>query len=162
MKLDLTNHQPHPLDLEKVKTLTLWLMQSVQQLEPSKKWGELSLVLLDDKGMTPINHTYFGKNQPTDVISFTYDETPADRSEGPSGEVMVNVDRAVQEGPERESASHELALYIAHGCHHLTDASDETPELKASMLATETAWLTLATKEGLLSDLFIERTPDTK
>ena len=156
MRIDLTNQQPHLLNLEKVQNLTRWLMQNVQQLDPAITWNELSLVLLDDEGITPLNKTYFGKEQPTDVISFAYDEQPGHT--GCTGEVMVNVDRAVQEGPGRKGSSYELGLYIAHGCHHLMGASDETPELKDAMLAVETEWLEAANNANLLDNLFTEGT----
>ena len=118
-----------------------------------------NLVLLDDEGITPLNKTYFGKEQPTDVISFAYDEQPGHT--GCTGEVMVNVDRAVQEGPARKGNTYELGLYIAHGCHHLMGASDETPALKDAMLAVETEWLEAADKARLLDNLFTEGTEST-
>ena len=115
-------------------------------------WDEVSIVLVDDEGITQTNREYFGKDRPTDVISFRYDPVPGE-VDAWSGDLIVNVDRAMQEGTERGDINYELALYIAHGFDHLTGAEDDTPEKRKKMHATETAWLRKAAKAGLLSDL---------
>lgn len=97
-------------------------------------------MLTDDEGIVPANLEYFGKERPTDVISFRYDPIPGEE-EGFTGDLIVNVDRAVQRGIEEKGADYELALYIAHGFDHLSGAEDDTPEKKKAMLDTETAWL---------------------
>ncbi len=111
------------------------------------------MVLVDDKGIVPANLEYFGKNRPTDVISFRYDPVPGEDG-GFSGDLIINVDRAVKVGPEQNGADYELALYIAHGFDHLSGAEDDTPEKKQAMLDTETAWLREATAQGWLEGLF--------
>ena len=108
---------------------------------------------MDDKGITLTNRQYFGRNRPTDVISFRYDPVPGE-STAWSGDLMVNVDRAVQVGPEHKDIDYELALYIAHGFDHLTGAEDDTDTRRNKMRATETAWLNEAGKEGLVDGLF--------
>lgn len=112
----------------------------------------MGIVLVDDEGITQTNREYFGKDRPTDVISFRYDPIPGEEDEL-SGDLIINVDRAVQEGTERGDVNYELALYIAHGFDHLTGAEDDTPEKHKKMRATETAWLRKAAKKELLSDL---------
>ena len=97
-------------------------------------------MLTDDAGIIPANTEYFGKERPTDVISFRYDPIPGE-NEAFSGDLIINVDRAVEVGPGHHGADYELALYLAHGFDHLSGAEDDTPEKKAAMLATETAWL---------------------
>lgn len=98
------------------------------------------MVLTDDEGIVPANLEYFGKERPTDVISFRYDPVPGEE-DGFSGDLIINVDRAVQRGAEEQGADYELALYMAHGFDHLSGAEDDTPEKKKAMLDTETAWL---------------------
>lgn len=98
------------------------------------------MVLTDDAGIIPANLEYFGKERPTDVISFRYDPVPGEDEEF-SGDLIINVDRAIEIGPEQNGADYELALYIAHGFDHLSGAEDDTPEKKQIMLNTETAWL---------------------
>jgi len=115
-------------------------------------WSEVCIVLTDDAGIIPTNLEYFGKERPTDVISFRYDPVPGEEEEY-SGDLIVNVDRAIQVGPEQRGADYELALYIAHGFDHLTGSEDDTPEKKKAMLDTETAWLHEAEKCDLLEGL---------
>lgn len=97
-------------------------------------------MLTDDEGIIPANAEYFGKERPTDVISFRYDPIPGEEDSF-CGDLIINVDRAVQVGPEQQGTDYELALYLAHGFDHLSGAEDDTPAKKDAMLATETAWL---------------------
>ena len=109
-------------------------------------------MLVDDEGITQTNREYFGKNRPTDVISFRYDPVPGEDTVC-SGDLLVNVDRAVQEGTARGYVNYELALYIAHGFDHLSGADDDTPEKRKKMRATETTWLRKADKDNLIDGL---------
>ena len=114
-------------------------------------------MLVDDESITQTNREYFGKNRPTDVISFRYDPIPGE-DESWSGDLVINVDRAVSEGTARGKLDHELALYIAHGFDHLSGAEDDTPEKQKKMRTTETAWLRTARAEGLLTPLLSQPT----
>lgn len=126
-----------------------------ERLEPrtSEPWNEVCVVLTDDEGIVPANLEYFGKNRPTDVISFRYEPVPGEE-EGFTGDLIINVDRALQVGPEQNGADYELALYIAHGFDHLSGAEDDTPEKKKAMLDTESAWLAEIDKDRI-SALFL-------
>ena len=109
-------------------------------------------MLTDDEGITQSNREYFGKNRPTDVISFRYNPIPGE-DEKLSGDLLVNVDRAIQEGTARGNTNYELALYIAHGFDHLSGAEDDTPEKQKKMHNTETAWLHTLSKKGYIKEL---------
>ncbi|MDF7825308.1 rRNA maturation RNase YbeY [Pontiellaceae bacterium B12227] len=152
MIITLLNQQTkHPLQLTKIQKLSEWLGK---RLEPrtSNAWNEVCVVLTDDEGIVPANLEYFGKDRPTDVISFRYDPVPGE-DEGFTGDLIINIDRALQIGPEQNGADYELALYIAHGFDHLSGAEDDTPEKKKAMLDTESAWLEeigLETIRGLI------------
>jgi rRNA maturation RNase YbeY len=140
MTVSLLNQQTnHPLNLENLQKLAAWLAEKLEA-RMDAPWSEVCVVLTDDAGIVPTNKEYFGKTRPTDVISFRYDPIPGE-DEGFSGDLIVNVDRAVQVGPDQHGADYELALYIAHGFDHLSGAEDDTPEKKQAMLDTETAWL---------------------
>ena len=127
-------------------------MGQAQELEPTRCWTDISLVLMDDESITEVNASHLNKREPTDVISFTYEPMPG-ADEGYSGEVIVNVQRAQEEGAARGSASRELALYIAHGCLHLTGANDDTEKAREAMAIQQDIWLTDADKLGLLHGL---------
>jgi probable rRNA maturation factor len=152
MKTTLLNQQQnHPLQLSKLQKLADWLADKLET-RMSASWSEVCVVLTDDEGIVPANLEYFGKERPTDVISFRYDPVPGE-DEGFSGDLIINVDRAVQVGPEQNGVDYELALYIAHGFDHLSGAEDDTPEKKQAMLDTETTWLDElgSTAQGLIA-----------
>ncbi len=115
-------------------------MARVANLNPERSWDEVSIAILDDEGITPVNIQYFDRAKPTDVISLAYH--PVIPTEGWVGEIIVNAERALQEGGRRKGGwRKELALYIAHGCDHLSGAADSTPELRRKMRRRELAWL---------------------
>ena len=92
-------------------------------------------MLTDDAGITQYNREFFGKDRATDVISFRSEPVPGE--EGASSDLIVNVERAIQEGPNHDGVDAELALYIAHGFNHLSGADDNTPAKRAAMRRTE-------------------------
>ncbi|MDA3872540.1 MAG: rRNA maturation RNase YbeY, partial [Kiritimatiellae bacterium] len=135
MRIELTHQQTlHTLREENVIAFATWIMEKVRKLNPDIDWCELSIVFSDDQ-IRSLNHHWFGKNTVTDVISFAYTNGE------PCGEIIVNLQQAMEEGKLRESPDHELALYIAHGCHHLMGADDDTPERKRAMLKIESDWI---------------------
>jgi rRNA maturation RNase YbeY len=127
-------------------------MQQVQSLNERFNWQELSLVCMDDEQIRALNHEYFQRDNTTDVISFAYPPVPG--TEFDSGEVFVNIQQAWHEGRERKGGDFELAFYLAHGCHHLCGARDDTPREKAAMLATAEAWLEQPEAQALVPGLF--------
>lgn len=153
MEIEITNHQESArLDEEALRRYTHWIMERVQDLRRAFHWTELSLVLTDD-AIRSLNREWFGKDSVTDVISFAYPD--GGFGEGDTGEVIVNVAQALGEGALRQGPDLELALYIAHGCHHLTGAEDDTPERKQAMLRLEKAWVRRAGQKGLLGPFFL-------
>jgi len=114
-------------------------------------WAEVVLTLTDDGGITPVNSAFFSRPRATDVISATYHPMPGERLG--HAEIFVNVQRAWKLGKTPPGASQELALYIAHGCQHLTGASDHTPALRAAMRRRELAWRREADRLGYIAGL---------
>lgn len=144
MKTSIQNRQKkYPLRIQKLKQLADWLGQQLEAATAPDQWSEVCVVIVDDEGITQTNREYFQKNRPTDVISFRYDPVPGE-SEAFSGDLLVNIERAVAAGPDHNGADYELALYIAHGFDHLTGADDATDAQRKKMRSTETAWLKAA------------------
>lgn len=135
MKVELLHQQDlYSFHEDRVLAYAEWIMEQVRALRPEIDWQELSLIFTDDR-IRELNHQWFGKDSVTDVISFAYPDFEA------TGEVIVNVQQAREEGQLRESPDRELALYIAHGCHHLMGAEDRSPALKHAMLSLESQWV---------------------
>ncbi|HKL22039.1 MAG TPA: rRNA maturation RNase YbeY [Tichowtungia sp.] len=141
MKTTVVNHQTRVrINMPAVKALTAELSHRLVAADRATVWGDLSVVLTDDGGITQPNREFFGKNRPTDVISFRYDPVPGE-AEQAAGDLIVNAECALREGPAHDGPDAELALYIAHGLNHLSGADDDTPQKRAAMRRTETRWL---------------------
>lgn len=133
-----------------LRRLSRWLANRI--LPNAESWSEITVLFTDHDGIIPVNRSCFSKNGTTDVISLAYapgPETP-DRY---AGEIVVNVEKALEVGPAHGGCADELALYLAHGIHHLAGASDRTPALRAKMLRQEHGWVGEATQNGLLGKL---------
>jgi len=113
-------------------------------------WQEVTVHLLDDAGIAPVNRAIMGHDGPTDVITQRYTPIPGEPG-GLIGELFVNVERARQTAPRRAgwSPDRELALYLAHGCDHLAGADDITPRERTRMRRRELAWLRQITWDRL-------------
>ncbi|MBN2685169.1 MAG: rRNA maturation RNase YbeY [Pontiellaceae bacterium] len=141
MKISIQNQQTNqPIQIQNLYKLAEFLGNKLNAATAPDRWSEVCVVLVDDEGITQVNRAYFEKDRPTDVISFRYDPIPGEENAW-SGDLIINVDRAVQVGPEHHGIDDELALYMAHGFDHLSGAEDDTDEKRSRMLATETAWL---------------------
>lgn len=103
--------------------------------------------------MASANTACFGRAEPTDVLSLTYAPAPGE-SPQPVAEVLVNVERALALKGHGLPGQAELALYLAHGLHHLAGAKDDTPKRRRQMLRQERAWLRAAARQGLLHGLW--------
>lgn len=121
------------------------------------EWGEVSVVLVGDKQSRAVNRAHLGHDYATDVISFNFDPVPGEPENEVSGEIVINVELACRLGPTYKGSTHELALYLAHGCDHLSGADDNTPERRRQMRRRELRWLKNAKKHGFWGDLFQER-----
>jgi len=124
--------------------------------EAAEAWGGLSLLLTDDSGIRQINRRHLARDAETDVLCFRYGPLPGEGHRS-TGEIVLNVERALREGRRRAgwSASRELALYLAHGCDHLAGADDATPAARARMRRRELRWLGADTECAVLTDLLI-------
>jgi len=145
-------------------------MERVSRCDPDKVWKEMSTVLTDNAGIKLFNQKHLARSEVTDVISFRYNPIPGDNGMY-SSEIIVNVQRAAEKGNRlrRRSneipadtgrcsrpnwdGSRELALYIAHGCNHLTGETDYDRAGQLRMRRRELRWLKQAGTCGLLHDL---------
>jgi len=155
MRISLHNAQRRfKLDTAALKRLALALAGLAQaqsnrwhatsgRVSPSATpWQEVTIHLLDDAGIAPVNAAIMSHEGATDVITQRYEPCPGE-PDGLIGELFVNVERAILAAPRRAawSADRELALYLAHGFDHLTGADDGTPADRARMRRREQAWL---------------------
>ncbi len=144
MKLYFRNAQRcHKLNTPALKRLAASLAYLAQmRRSDDAPWREITVHLLDDAGIAPVNTAILTHDGATDVITQRYDPCPGEPG-GLIGEVFVNVERARHSAPRRAgwSPDRELALYLAHGFDHLTGADDRTPLERTRMRRRELAWL---------------------
>jgi probable rRNA maturation factor len=86
--------------------------------------ADLTVTVSNDRRLHGLNRTFRGKDRPTDVLSFPYDE-----AEGPIGDVVISVDRAAAQAGERgHSLQRELELLTLHGTLHVCGFDHETDD----------------------------------
>jgi rRNA maturation RNase YbeY len=144
MKITVLNHQRgYSTDAKAIKQLAHALGLLAQKRTPDEPWQEVTIHLLSDATIEPVNQAIMQHEGPTDVITQRYDPTPGE-PEGLIGELFINVELACTipraKGWTRQQ---ELALYLAHGFDHLTGADDATPLQRATMRRRERRWLEL-------------------
>lgn len=78
---------------------------------------DLSILLVDNKKITTLNRTYFGRNRPTNVISFSYmNKLPGEVL----GDIIISVERAEEEALFAGRPFYErLFGLIVHGLTHI-------------------------------------------
>ncbi len=176
MKIATSNRQKCcRLNLPKLKRLAAWFLDRPPRPRRQPGWVALLLVLTDNPGMRTQHARWMGTATDTDVLSGHYDALPGEPA-GRSGEIILNVERALELGPRywpgaaqrRRNAGvgpspspgeWELALYLAHGCDHLRGADDATPDQRRRMRQREQRWLDAAHRAGLIAGLVLESSP---
>jgi len=154
MKIFVHNRQTRRRpNARKLATLARFFMLQAGHLNSECPWAELSLVLTDDAGIALLNRTFLDHARATDVITFTLAPMPGGGA-GTCGEIHLNLERALEEGARRGNAADELALYLAHGCDHLTGANDRTVMQQRRMRRREMLWIQRARRDGLMAGLW--------
>jgi probable rRNA maturation factor len=101
-----------------------------------KSKTELSVALVGDQEMRPLNAKYRKKNKTTDVLSFPAD--PAMTSEAALlGDVIISVEQAKRQARERKhSLKKEMVTLLIHGILHLLGYDHERSQREAKIMAT--------------------------
>jgi len=124
---------------EGVDVLLLPFQQMAEQILRllSLEQVELSIVLCDNAFIHPLNRDYRGKDQPTDVLSFSQREG-GDPEDPMLGDVIISIERATEQAADHDnSISAELSLLLVHGILHLLGYDHEEDEEAEMMEAKE-------------------------
>lgn len=104
-------------------------------LEDSKTTGDVAIVLAGDAMLQDLNHTYRGKNKPTNVLSFA-------GGDGHLGDVILAYGTVTKEAKEqKKTLEQHLAHLVVHGCMHLQGYDHENDKDAQMMEAKEIAIL---------------------
>ena len=102
---------------------------------------EVSLTLVDDVTIQNLNRDYRGVDAPTDVLSFSLEES---REEEPAfedlsavkilGDIVISLETASRQSEEYgHSLEREVAFLTVHGLLHLLGYDHQRPEEEAEM-----------------------------
>lgn len=88
---------------------------------------ELSVLLLDNKGIRAVNKKYLNRNRPTNVISFSLTEGEfGNINPQVLGDVVISVEKALEQAETRgTSLEEELTFLLIHGILHLVGCDHE-------------------------------------
>jgi len=132
-----------------------WLQGIAEQALVTQDIGsglELGLVITGQEKVRQLNRSYLGKDEPTDVLSFSMLPEPLAGGESDSitpfvtppdgvvhlGEVIISYPQAViQAGEHRHSIKREVAVLIIHGVLHLLGYDHGQPEPERRMKTRE-------------------------
>lgn len=157
MKLALLNRQRiKPLRRTALLDLARFLADRAFP-DPARRPAEITLLFLDHAHIRPVKARYWNQSVTTDVIAFTYDAPPPAPPGAHTGDILINVQLALEVGPRHGGVDRELALYMAHGFDHLAGADDADPRQQRRMRRRELAWLRQARAAGKLGALLLSR-----
>ncbi len=82
---------------------------------------EISLILVDDPGITVINAEYLGRNRPTNVISFSMQEGEwGEIQPALLGDIVISVETALRDSLSNQiDLEDEILFLFIHGLLHL-------------------------------------------
>lgn len=114
--------------------------------------GEVTLIIADNKYLQQLNWQYRGKDEPTDVLSFSFLEEDSHNknadSEFPVGDIYISIDMAEKQAT---LAGHSLELEITHlaihGFLHLIGYDHDQAENAKMMEEKEQLLLALARQD---------------
>jgi rRNA maturation RNase YbeY len=154
MRIAIVNRQQR-YAIRSKRLLPLMRFFLSQACRGRRRWcgNDVTLVITDDVGIRELNRRHLNSDEATDVIAFGYVALPGEDNRMACGDVVVNVERAFQEGRARGGLSREFALYMAHGCDHLAGEEDKTVRQRRRMLNRERRWLRLAAGQALLGPI---------
>ena len=113
--------------------------------------AELSIALVGDREMRPLNAKYRKKNQTTDVLSFFVEDQPVSGGKI-LGDVVISVEQARCQAKERgKTLKSEMATLLIHGILHLLGYDHEkSPRQARIMFAYERKLYAYLCDRGLL------------
>ena len=131
MKILTTNNQTTvDIDLLRAKRSLGTIMKTL-----GKEDREVSLVFVDDEGITEINRQYLGRDYPTNVIAFAMNEGEfGDINPSVLGDIVISAETALRDARSEDlSSDDELDYLMIHGILHLLGYDHELPTEAAEM-----------------------------
>lgn len=99
----------------------------------------VTVVLTGDEELTRLNEQFRGREGPTDVLSFEFDDADlTGEMDGYLGDIVISVDRArAQAEAGGRALERELAVLAAHGALHLAGHDHAEEDEERTMFALQ-------------------------
>ena len=150
MSILIENRQTEKIDLRRIRSVLTKIMKHLKYED-----RELSLVLVDDKGIREINKTYLARDYATNVIAFSMQEGEyGDINPQVLGDIIISVETARTDAErDRIDLADELDFLMIHGLLHLTGYNHEnTTAAESSRMKDKEAELFFFLKGYRLAD----------
>ena len=105
--------------------------------------ADLSIVFIGDRAMRSLNSRYRGKNETTDVLSFSLREGRFPHIQPEMlGDIVISLNVAARQARESgHSFERELELLLVHGLAHLLGYDHERSAQEARRMKRKEQWL---------------------
>ena len=111
--------------------ITSWVKEVAASY--GKRCGEISYIFCDDEKILEVNRQFLEHDYYTDIITFDYCEEDV-----LNGDIFISLDTVASNAEEfGVTFENELHRVLIHGILHLCGQDDQTPELRAEMIAKE-------------------------
>jgi probable rRNA maturation factor len=99
--------------------------------------GKITCAIMADTAIHKLNKQFLQHDEPTDVITFPYSDSPL------HGDLAISAETAMAVAAERGHAAHdELLYYVIHGILHLCGYDDTSDKKRKEMREREKHYLT--------------------
>jgi probable rRNA maturation factor len=103
-------------------------IKRIREILPRLKDISLSIAVVSDAEMAELNKKFKGKDSPTDVLAFLYQEPVA------LGEVIISAQQSYSNASRfKTTPREEFLLYLIHGLLHLLGYNDARREERKKM-----------------------------
>jgi probable rRNA maturation factor len=117
------------IDNERIESLARFVLSEEGATD---RW-EVAVVLTTDKRLRDLHRQFMGIDSETDVMTFPSD--PIEGESQSSGDIVISVDRAAEQGIEfGHSREQEIEYLIVHGVLHLCGWNDRDDNDREKML----------------------------
>lgn len=122
---------------------------------PRYRPRRLSLAWVTDRQIRKVNALYRGKNEATDVLSFSFIERGRPAQDGCLGELLISTETLKRQAKEQKHRIQvEADILLVHGILHILGHDHERAHELAAMLKLEKKYL--GDKAGLIARSLVE------
>ena len=119
LSYDIENNKEY-LDEDKILEFTRFIVKGEKGDEFDNNDYYVSLLVTNNEIIQNINRDYRGKDMPTDVISFAYNETDNFGPVEVIGDIVISQDRVIEQAKEyNHSEEREFYYVLCHGLLHI-------------------------------------------